>query len=412
METINNSLVIASYIEFHNRACSPYVVEARESISEYKKPGFTHLANLIEFACKRCLNSNLKISNKDVKTVIEAAIRVVLGYPINSKNIFALEQDGVLEELYTTLITFFSEEHSMNYLDKLANQTGLFKSLQYKFNFEIKYTSSISKLINFGEQWSSLLKTDSHTNYGLLEDFFCECQKQSKLLEVCELLPIREKVLQGLMYIKKSANRENRLEYNVSSAKVSILQFNEKLEIFVVYNSMTSAIRMKKSEIDKYWAILKKIELGRIKYDLISTIVRGFAECFKQQPALVYLDFARKNQTKFIGVIYNLSIDEQKKLRKALDMNKVVSLGQDEVQTLAIFFYKNNKQYQELFFKVKRYAETMGLDPRKMKTEIRVCCFIENTQSAMNFIIAEEVERNDADIYVKIITDCFMALEA
>lgn len=173
MLPISEELKIFSYSfdKLSDNAFSPYVVAEREKISEEKKPGFTHLANIVEFICKKHFNNTSRISGKLVCVAIEAVIRDVLGYPPNSANHLVQSSSEILGKFYSELFLAFLEKVSRAHLEKIATQTGLLKPLQTNFNFEIKYTNSISVLIEFGDQWKNLLKTDSSIKYNWISDF-------------------------------------------------------------------------------------------------------------------------------------------------------------------------------------------------------------------------------------------------
>lgn len=191
MEKVNYSTYSTHYSNLSVNAFSPYIAEAKKKIDDKKDPQtgkskreyFTHLANIFEAGCKRCFSNNKQgVGSESVKKVMEAAVRLVLGFDGESKFVKNLDKTSALYSFYEYLILGFTEETSLQYLHKIEKHKGvLSEKFQSFFNHDIKYTNTVETLLKLSKHWEDALKSDSKGDW--LYDWFLSKGNQSQVKE-------------------------------------------------------------------------------------------------------------------------------------------------------------------------------------------------------------------------------------
>lgn len=206
-------------------------------------------------------------------------------------------------------------------------------------------------------------------------------------------LSIQKSLLEALITCKKFQDNELILEYNIDGAsnhKLSISKNGDTIVIGIIESTRffpenIKIKTIKTTEIDKYWSILKKAEIGKEKYQQIDNIVTELNCCFKEKSKReVYTDFARNNDHKFNTYIDQLTQQEKDKIIEVVE-HPEAEAGQDELQPLADFYFKHNSSLKNLFNAVLSFAQCENYNSNSIENMIKTYCFIANHTTNQKF---------------------------
>lgn len=226
-------------------------------------------------------------------------------------------------------------------------------------------------------------------------------------------LSIRTSILTALMTCKNSKENELVVEYNIvgaSNHKLSVSKNGDEIIIRITENSRffpenIKVKTIKKTEIDKYWSMLKKAEMCKTEYQQIDKIVTELNSCFTgKSNREIYSTFANNNLNAFKIYINNLPKKEQTKLLEVIE-NPKSEAGQDELQPLANFYFKNNSDLKDLFATVLSFAKEQNYDSNQIQNKIKTYCFIANNTTNQKFNIENLPEQLS-----RMIIDCAASL--
>lgn len=227
-------------------------------------------------------------------------------------------------------------------------------------------------------------------------------------------LSIRKSILEALMTCKHSTENELVLKYDImgtSNHKLSVSKSGDEIVIRITENGrfFPENIKVKTikiTEINKYWSILKKAEMGKDKYQQIDKIVNGLNSCFEGKSIReVYADFANNNSDGFKIYISNLSKKEQTKLLTIIESPEAEA-GQDELMPLAKFYFTENKASRDVFNNAKCFAQDKDFNSTSIEADTKLYCFIANNTKRQAFNVDELPET-----IARIIIDCSASLE-
>ncbi len=326
----NNFNYHTKYLNLWTNAFSPVIAEAKKSISDEpssianfsKRDCFTHLANIVEAACKHCFKPNDKIDPDHVKMAIEAAIRAVLCYKVDkslTKFIDKLGKEDPIYHFYQYLVSAYEEPTSENFLKEISDhKKGATKAISNLFHYDLGYTNTVKTLIKLGKSWQEFLMTDSDSNW--LYNWFIE-RKSTGYKDVAQEVKnakkrkyIRtvEKVLESKASIAQKTIVQNAFEiFKTEGFKDSHdYETSQKLELLKAYHDQNGN-KLIVSEDQKTGHVYNKNK------DLIYVESYAFGE-------IVDVEFFNEDKIEENSSNRNSSNRFEKKVLKIVEISQVI----------------------------------------------------------------------------------------